>query len=69
MGILQNEWVAWQFDRAVYYLGRLVEAEYARHVNPKTGKPGRSFQDILENGESGRQGNLSELIAILGTGE
>lgn len=64
---LKNDWVAWQFDRAVWYLGRYVEVEQAK--TGKDGKPKRSLDDILNNGERTKRGSLAQLMAMMGTGE
>jgi hypothetical protein len=66
MGV-RNQWLAWQFDRAVWYLGRYVEVEQSK--TDSKGKPRRTLDDILENGAQQKQGTLDQLIAIMGTGE
>lgn len=63
MGILSNEWVAWQFDRAVRIYGAYVEDELA-DIDKETGKPKRSLKDIIDRGARKRTGTARDLIAI-----
>lgn len=65
MGILNNEWVAWQFDRAVRIYGSYVEGEL-NDIDKETGKPKRSLKDIIEKGARKRTGTARDLIAIGG---
>jgi hypothetical protein len=64
LGLLSNDWIAYQFDCAIVLGGRMVENVASR--TDKNGKPLRTVEDILKHGIQ-RQGTLEQLIAMFGT--
>lgn len=62
---IRNEWLAYQFDEAVFQYGRWVENKLAE-VDSK-GKPKYSIEDVLNN--NGRSASLFALGAAKADGE
>lgn len=59
---LNEPWIAWQFDRAVFTLGRYVEWE----TRPgKDGKPRRRIETVLGQ-EPREQGTVEHLALVFG---